>query len=258
MVGELRARGFAVWTLDWRGQGLSERLAGRPQAGYIDDFATYLEDLETALAQTLPSEAPELRIVLAHSMGGHLAARALAEKRLQPAAAILSAPMLRIAHTPAKAVVVPVLARLATLLGLGRRYAYGERDYGPHRCRFDGNPLTGDAVRFQRTVEYMGAEPALRLGGVTWGWLDAAHRSSAALNRSEVAAAIDLPVLLLLAADDTIVDKQAIAAFGAWLPHGRLVRLDDARHEPLIETDAVRARLWSEVDAFLAALPGAG
>ena len=38
-VRDLRARGFAVATLDWRGQGMSERALRNPRKGYVRSFS---------------------------------------------------------------------------------------------------------------------------------------------------------------------------------------------------------------------------
>ena len=46
-VRDLRARGFAVATLDWRGQGLRERALRNPRKGYVRNFAEYDIDLAT-------------------------------------------------------------------------------------------------------------------------------------------------------------------------------------------------------------------
>src|ERR1700726_4973604 len=40
-VRDLRTRGFAVATLDWRGQGLSERALRNSRKGYVRDFSGY-------------------------------------------------------------------------------------------------------------------------------------------------------------------------------------------------------------------------
>ncbi|MCG8445786.1 MAG: alpha/beta hydrolase, partial [Hyphomicrobiales bacterium] len=39
VIGELRKRGFAVATMDWRGQGRSTRMGGLSSAGHVDDFS---------------------------------------------------------------------------------------------------------------------------------------------------------------------------------------------------------------------------
>src|ERR1700761_9309877 len=43
-VRDLRARGFAVATFDWRGQGLSQRLLPDPLKGHVQRFSDYQID----------------------------------------------------------------------------------------------------------------------------------------------------------------------------------------------------------------------
>src|SRR4029079_19339894 len=45
-VRDLHARGFAVATLDWRGQGLSDRALSDSRKGHIEDFSQYERDLD--------------------------------------------------------------------------------------------------------------------------------------------------------------------------------------------------------------------
>ncbi len=44
-VRDLRARGFAVATFDWRGQGLSERALKDRHKGHVRNFSEYAADL---------------------------------------------------------------------------------------------------------------------------------------------------------------------------------------------------------------------
>ncbi len=46
VIAELRARGFAVAMIDWRGQGGSSRLLPDPRKGYVRNFSDYQLDLE--------------------------------------------------------------------------------------------------------------------------------------------------------------------------------------------------------------------
>ena len=43
-VRDLRSRGFAVATFDWRGQGLSDRALADPYKGHVSDFAEFFGD----------------------------------------------------------------------------------------------------------------------------------------------------------------------------------------------------------------------
>ncbi len=66
------------------------------------------------------------------------------------------------------------------------------------------------------------------------------------------ASSLSLPVMVFKAGDDSYVDPRALDEFCARLPDGRTVLFPDARHEILIETDAVRNRAIEEIRAFIA------
>src|SRR5471030_622851 len=71
-IDELRGRGFAVATMDWRGQGGSERfLSDDSRKGYVKDFCEYDDDLAAFMAQVIEPMGDTGPIALAHSMGGH-------------------------------------------------------------------------------------------------------------------------------------------------------------------------------------------
>src|SRR5437762_5309030 len=77
IVGELLGRGFAVIALDWRGQGLSDRMLAERDKGHIDSFATYVADLQLFLDKVVVPVAPRPVLLLCHSMGAHIALRGL-------------------------------------------------------------------------------------------------------------------------------------------------------------------------------------
>ena len=49
VIDELRGRGFAVATLDWRGQGGSNRQTADSRKSFVGDFSEYDEDLDTLI-----------------------------------------------------------------------------------------------------------------------------------------------------------------------------------------------------------------
>src|SRR5690349_23842290 len=57
-VRDLRARGFAVVTFDWRGQGLSGRLLADRHKGYVRSFSQYLIDLGAMMEQIVLPDCP--------------------------------------------------------------------------------------------------------------------------------------------------------------------------------------------------------
>lgn len=250
LIDEIAAWGYAVTAFDWRGQGRSARLLADPGPGHIRDFAQYLDDLDAVLAHATAQGWPAPERVLAHSMGGHIALLAIARGRLQPRTAVLTAPMLDIRlGLPRWA------ARGAAATGARLRRGGWAPGQGPWQAArpFQGNPLTTDPARYAAWVALCEAHPACRLGGVTYGWVDAALRSIAALRRPGVLERIGTPVLLLRAMDDVIVDNRAIATAARRLPNARLLDFHGARHELLLEQDPVRdATLAAIRDAFAA------
>ena len=94
VVGELLGRGYCVYALDWRGQGLSDRALADRGKGHIDNFSTYMADLQLFLDKVVAPAAPRPILALCHSMGGHIMMRVLAENGSGPlSAGVLCSPM---------------------------------------------------------------------------------------------------------------------------------------------------------------------
>ena len=252
-IAELQARGFAVWTLDWRGQGASTRPLPDPHAHHVDSFEDYLADLDQVLeTHVLPSLRQRPLILMAHSMGAHIAARMLARRPAPFARAILCAPMVDFLRGgPIPGWFARLLARAACQLpGRAHQYGPGGASHNPNPP-FENNRLTSCPDRHAADTALVQANPELALGGVTWGWLQAAMASIALLRLPDIQRQIDMPVLVAMAGDDTIVDNRAIRAFAMALPRGKLVHIRGARHELLRERDEFRHPLWSAIDTFL-------
>ena len=69
VVAELLERGFVVASFDWRGQGLSQRLAGNRAKGHLRRSTDYRLDLDAFIRQLLAPDCPKPWFALAHSMG---------------------------------------------------------------------------------------------------------------------------------------------------------------------------------------------
>src|SRR3954453_8808978 len=67
-IRDLRARGFAVATLDWRGQGLSQR-GLRNRKGYVRSFDEYAIALDTFINEVVLPDCPPPHFALSPSMG---------------------------------------------------------------------------------------------------------------------------------------------------------------------------------------------
>lgn len=243
----LSARGFAVLLHDWRGQGLSGRLLSDPLRGHADGFDGFLADFDRLLA-AYQARLPKPWILVGHSMGGALALTALARGETRFSAALLAAPMLGLNLSRINRAASGPLSRLFHSFGRGYGYVLGQK-VSPW-SGFAANPLTHDPERYQRMFALLDAEPKLSLGGPTWSWLHSALGAMDWLARPGVLETISIPVTILSAEADRIVDNAAQIAAAARLPQGRLVTVEGAYHEILQETEARRAIFWAEFDAL--------
>lgn len=252
VAGELIARGFAVATLDWRGQGLSHRDHNDPRCGHIDSFETFDRDLAHFLEQIVKPYLPAPFLGLGHSMGGNLLLRALGQHAGLFKAAALSAPLLRIRFPNAIAAWAAFLAaRGSVALGRGDAYIPGGGPGLIEGARFEANIVTHDPARFARTMSLLEAEPDLRLGAPSLAWLNAAFASCRHVMQASYLAGIDVPVLLAAAEEDVLVDNTAIAEAARRLPDARHIVIEGARHEILMERDEMRAVFWKAFDALV-------
>lgn len=259
-AADLAARGFRVVSMDWRGQGGSSRFLEHSHRGHAPDFETLLDDLDAAIPALLPADSPRPWLVLAHSMGGHLTLRHVLERDHPFDGVILSAPMLGIC-TPLPEPFIHHVAKTMVANGHAGDYAIGQTDWRLDLDPFEGNPFTSDPVRYRVLHDIYTANPELALGGVTWGWLDAAYRSMAHVMRHEGLKRCQTPVLILSAGKDRVVPPGRHRKIAGLLPRGTLRLYPSARHELLMERDEVRRQVWADIDRWLEAsigLPTAG
>jgi lysophospholipase len=248
LIEDFLARGFVVLAHDWRGQGLSARALADPLKGHASGFKAYLEDFERLLA-AYQARLPKPWIAVAHSMGGCLTLLALAHGEERFSGAIFSAPMLGVQTGKISRPVGEALTRLNIAFGRAGRYALGDPGK-PFDDTFEGNALTHDRKRFLRHRAQIAAEPALALGGPTWGWVDFAFRATAWLAKPDRLRRVTIPVIILSAEQDALVDNAAQAAAERSLPQGKLITVHGAKHEILMETDDMRNIFLRAFDAL--------
>lgn len=251
VIHRLQARNFAVYTLDWRGQGLSTRALPDHHKSHVASFDVHLADLSLFMERIVLPEARRPLHLMCHSMGAHIGLRYLHDRPDDFERAACSAPLIDLPAPRGARKAGAFAVQLAAALGAKYTYVPGGGPYGESHMRFEGNPLTTDRARFERMHRYLAENPQLALGGPTIGWVSAALRSIALLNRRAFAARIETPTLVLCAADERIVSNDAMRRFVGRLPHGDLVTFEGARHEVLMEREDVQHKVWRAIDRHL-------
>lgn len=245
-AGTFGQAGYASAVIDWRGQGLSDRLLPDPRKGHVGRFADYQLDLAALRQTVIASDLPAPFFMLGHSMGGCIGLRALIEG-LDIAACAFSAPMWGIKVPGDRDRFAAVSARVLAQAGQRARYAPHPAT-GPvcyaESAVFEGNQLTSDPEEWAALQAELRAHPEVVIAGPTIGWVDAALTECSSLARLASPA---IPCLTAVGDQERIVRIPAITTRMAAWPGGTLMQLPGARHELLMETPPLRQRFLSAI-----------
>lgn len=249
VVGELQARGFVVLVHDWRGQGLSDRMLADRLKGHAKGAELFRSDY-TRLLDHFEDRLPKPWIQMGHSMGGGLSLYALVRDERRLAAAAYSAPMFgpNLGNVPEP--LARFLAWLNSRIGLAGAYVPSAQP-DPGKVTFESDHIAHDRPRWERFRALLKACPDLKIGYLTWGWLDFALTMTQELQSASQIAAIDIPVLIVTSGDDDRVRTEDSRAIADRLPNSTYIEIEEAWHEILMETDDIRAIWWAAFDALV-------
>jgi alpha-beta hydrolase superfamily lysophospholipase len=221
------ARGYAVRSYDQRGHGQT-----RGQRGALSHPDDLLEDLATVYndyAQALPKPP----LLLGHSMGGLVAARAVLDRRVQPPALVLSSPALRTWEPAWRRQLAAALAKLLPNLPLPNGLPFDKLSHDPQ------------------------AEPAYRADPLRHSWIT--PRLADFIFRAGDASVADAsrlttPTLLLVAGADKLVNPAGSRDFssGNWAGNRLTTRyFDSLYHELFNEAEPARSQVLKQLGDWL-------
>ena len=252
-VKEFTSRQFAGISIDWRGQGLADRLLPDSRIGHVEQFTDFQHDVRSTLEAARQLDLPVPWYLLGHSMGGAIGLRTVLEGT-DFAACAFTGPMWGIFFTPVMKPLSQLVAYWGPRLGLGRKAPLTtslESYVVSHP--FEGNVLTRDPKMYQMMRDQLAAHPELALGAPSAIWLrEALDECNWLMNQT----APDIPGLTFLGSHEQIVDSKAIRDRMENWPSGTLVEIPDGEHEVLMEAPEVRGPVYDQIAAhFLNARP---
>jgi len=238
----LAQHGYASLVIDWRGQGLADRLLDDTMSGHVNHFPDYQNDVAAMTDAAARLDLPRPWHLLAHSMGGCIGLRAVMQG-LDVQSCVFSSPMWGIKLAEPLRPVAWWLSWSSHQVGLSHRYAPGTTaDHYVMTEPFETNKLTNDPGMWEFMKRQIGAHPELGLGGPSLRWLYEALRATRELS---LRPSPDLPCLTILGSDEDIVDAPRVADRMARWPRGRLEMVTGGRHETLMDTRATQVHLFS-------------
>ncbi len=243
--------GWHVTAADWRGQAGSGRLGTDALTGHIGNFGDWVDDL-AAMWTVWQGETPGPHVIVGHSMGGHLVMRALVDRRIEPDAAVLSAPMLRMAGPPLPLILLQAVAAVMMRIGAPTRPAWKWSEKPGEMPAERRDLLTHDAERYADELWWREKRPELAMGPGSWGWVECAYASTRQLERRGAMEAVEVPVLIVSTSADRLVSHASAMRAAERLPRGETLAFgDEARHEILREVDPVRDTALAAIADFL-------
>lgn len=246
-AAEFAARGLSSMAIDWRGQGLADRMLDNPLTGHIDHFHDYQKDVAAMMRAARSLNLPRPYFLVAHSMGGSIGLRAVMEG-LAVQAVAFTAPMWGIHIAPHMRIPAHILSTLMPKVNQGHRLPIGTTATPyPLAAPFEDNMLTTDAEMYDMMRDQITAHPALQLGGPSYVWL----REALAETKHLVGrAAPNLTCITYVGSNERIVDVPRIhARMSAW-QGGQLREVAGGEHEVLMETQAIRTPIFDEVSSL--------
>lgn len=239
-------RGLASAAVDWRGQGLADRLLENPLIGHVEHFRDYQKDAEVLMRTAQEMKLPRPYFMLAHSMGGAIGLRSLISG-FDFTSVAFSAPMWGIQIAPHLRVAAWVLSHSMPRIGQGHRLPPGSRlDHHVLIDGFEGNLLTRDAAQFEIMRQQLLQHPELSLGGPSFVWLREALQETRQLSRMP---SPDFPCLTLLGTNERIVEIDTIQRRMSKWRNGRLDILPEGEHEVLMEGESITEPLFDQITA---------
>lgn len=224
--------GWSVRAYDHRGHGRS----GGPR-GDVPADATLSADAEMVIADFVRAQVGRWAgppMLFGHSMGGLFAARFACSHRLPLRGLILSSPLLALKLTPFQAVLSHIMRRVAPGFAVSNGL---KAEYLSHDLAL---------VEAYRVDPYGQGKISARLLQALFAAIAQVHSEAATLQ---------LPVLMVVAGDDRLVDASGSDVLYARLDPTRAIlhRYAQLYHEIFNEID--KARVFDDVRAWLA-MPG--
>lgn len=235
--------------IDWRGQGIADRLLDNPMIGHVGKFSDFQRDVQAVMAAVATLELPKPFYLLGHSMGGCIGLRALYEG-LPVEAAVFSGPMWGIEMASSLRPVAWSVTWTSRYIGLSSLLSpqTSPNSYVLEGA-FEDNTLTRDRSMWDKMGDQMRAHPELGLGGPSMNWLYEALVEMRALSQMP---SPDLPCLTFLGTNERIVSPERIKDRMAAWPGSHLEVIQDGEHELMMEDADTRGTAFAQmVDHYL-------
>jgi len=248
---DFAVQGYTVFTIDWRGHGMSDRIASDPNALHVNRYSDYQRDVWAMVQAAHDLKLPRPWFLFGNSMGGCIGLRAIIEG-LDVAACAFSAPMWSIKMSNVQRVIAIPVTWAACVLGKGQAYVPGHTNENYALSNpFEGNRMTCDPDYYNYWVNQAHAQPSLQTAGSSMRWL---HESLLECRRLSNLDPPDIPGVAFWGDCDALVDFEPIAARMSTWKNGTVERIENAKHALFLEKPETRRILLTKTDQLFSSV----
>lgn len=253
LITDLERAGYSALIVEWRGHGLSGRIATNPKVGHVEHFSDYQQDVAAMTAAAQQLDLPQPWYLVGHSMGACIALRSLING-LDVEATAFTTPMFDIHMASYERIAARPLTWAMQAIGKGQVYAPGFNDQSyVFRNKFEANTLTNSSENYERWIMQGRTVPELHTGGPSMSWLYAALQETRSLSKLP---SPDIPCVSLCGDQEETVGVPAIRERMSRWPQGKFEIVANAKHELFLETSDVRQAVMAKILGLFAEKPG--
>lgn len=221
--------GYSVFFIELRGHGKSARVRDyEDQRVIVGSFDEYVGDIHSFMEKiVIPQSRTGKYFLFAHSMGGAAGALYLEKYPDDFSCAVLSSPMLKVDYGGIPDAAIDALAVYTRIADMGDNFAPGQ-----HEWRGEDHFLRSscmDRDRYEYQFELRMQDVHYQTWGGTWGWAAAAKKATEAAVKD--APLVSVPVLIMQAGNDAMVDNAGQDEFRRLSNMVYLIRFEGCEHE---------------------------
>ena len=240
--------GYMFYFMEQRGHGYSEGKVEEHDIIYIDSYDTYVEDLHCFTENVVSKAAGELPMLLiAHSMGGCIGTLFLEKYPDVFKAAILSSPMLKMKGANYPPIVQALLSAYVAVTGKQKTLAPNQKHFDPYTKLEVSSAVS--APRFEYQLQQRRNNENYQTTGATFGWALASLKATGKVVKN--AGKISIPVTVMTAGQDHLIDPAGYEAFKKVRPDAVFHHYENARHEIFNADETTRKQYFTDVLATL-------
>ncbi|WP_051538076.1 alpha/beta fold hydrolase [Butyrivibrio proteoclasticus] len=236
--------GYKVFFMEQRGHGYSEGKCKEPDLIYIDDYSTYVEDLNCFVEDVVIPESGDLTMLLfAHSMGGAVATYYLEKHPAFFKAAVLSSPMLKMKAGNINAFAEFALRAYVFMFRKAKSLAPNQKHFNPE-TPFETSSAKSKP-RFDYQLNLRKKDDHYQMTGATFGWALASLKVHRDIFRH--IDRIKIPVDIFTAGQDHLIDPVGYDMFKEKKPDTKIHEFPESRHEIFNADETSRIKYFKEI-----------